>query len=113
MLAEQIDPYTDAPLSVSPLTWSHAEFAGAIRWYIGKARHLRQSTARTDVITLPILTPPYTRRWASVAATLALSRKQVPRRFRRGVPRLRQPACARLDRLPLVTAILTRPRHET
>ncbi|HEV8194939.1 MAG TPA: glycoside hydrolase family 15 protein, partial [Ktedonobacterales bacterium] len=43
VLAEQINPYTDAPLSVSPLTWSHAEFAGAIRWYIGKARHLRQS----------------------------------------------------------------------
>jgi GH15 family glucan-1,4-alpha-glucosidase len=42
ILAEQINPYTDAPLSVSPLTWSHAEYAGAIRWYIGKARHLRQ-----------------------------------------------------------------------
>ena len=26
VLAEQVDPYTDAPLSVSPLTWSHAEF---------------------------------------------------------------------------------------
>jgi len=24
VLAEQIDPQTDAPLSVSPLTWSHA-----------------------------------------------------------------------------------------
>ncbi len=45
VLAEQINPYTGAPLSVSPLTWSHAEFAGAIRWYIGKARHLRQTTA--------------------------------------------------------------------
>jgi len=44
VLAEQINPYTNAPLSVSPLTWSHAEFAGAIRWYIGKARHLSQST---------------------------------------------------------------------
>ena len=43
VLAEQIDPYSNAPLSVSPLTWSHAEFAGAIRWYIGKARHLRDS----------------------------------------------------------------------
>jgi GH15 family glucan-1,4-alpha-glucosidase len=40
VLAEQVNPYTDAPLSVSPLTWSHAEYAGAIRWYIGKYRHL-------------------------------------------------------------------------
>lgn len=40
VLAEQIDPYTDAPLSVSPLTWSHAEYAGAIRWYIGRYRKL-------------------------------------------------------------------------
>jgi GH15 family glucan-1,4-alpha-glucosidase len=43
VLAEQVNPYTDAPLSVSPLTWSHAEYAGAIRWYIGKYRHLTSS----------------------------------------------------------------------
>ena len=36
VLAEQIDPYTDAPLSVSPLTWSHAEFVSAVRWYAGQ-----------------------------------------------------------------------------
>lgn len=40
VLAEQINPYTHEPLSVSPLTWSHAEFAGAIRWYIGRYQHL-------------------------------------------------------------------------
>ncbi len=40
ILAEQIDPYTDAPLSVSPLTWSHAEFVSAVRWYAGKYRRL-------------------------------------------------------------------------
>ena len=40
VLAEQIDPYTDAPLSVSPLTWSHAEFVSAVRWYAGKYRRL-------------------------------------------------------------------------
>lgn len=44
VLAEQVNPYTDAPLSVSPLTWSHAEFAGAIRWYIGKFQRLVAST---------------------------------------------------------------------
>ncbi|HEX6541984.1 MAG TPA: glycoside hydrolase family 15 protein [Ktedonobacterales bacterium] len=40
VLAEQINPYTHEPLSVSPLTWSHAEYAGAIRWYIGRYQHL-------------------------------------------------------------------------
>ncbi len=40
ILAEQVDPYTDAPLSVSPLTWSHAEYVSAVRWYAGKFRHL-------------------------------------------------------------------------
>ncbi len=40
VLAEQVDPYSDAPLSVSPLTWSHAEYVSAIRWYAGKHRRL-------------------------------------------------------------------------
>jgi len=40
VLAEQMNPYTDAPLSVSPLTWSHAEYVSAIRWYAGRYRHL-------------------------------------------------------------------------
>jgi GH15 family glucan-1,4-alpha-glucosidase len=40
VLAEQINPYTDAPLSVSPLTWSHAEYVSAVRWYAGRYRHL-------------------------------------------------------------------------
>jgi GH15 family glucan-1,4-alpha-glucosidase len=38
VLAEQINPYTDEPLSVSPLTWSHAEYVSAVRWYAGKHR---------------------------------------------------------------------------
>ena len=33
VLAEQVHPYTGAPLSVSPLTWSHAAYAGAVRLY--------------------------------------------------------------------------------
>lgn len=36
VLAEQIDPLTGAPLSVSPLTWSHAEYVATVRWYVGK-----------------------------------------------------------------------------
>jgi GH15 family glucan-1,4-alpha-glucosidase len=48
VLAEQINPYTHEPLSVSPLTWSHAEYAGAIRWYIGRYQHLTRLAAQAD-----------------------------------------------------------------
>jgi GH15 family glucan-1,4-alpha-glucosidase len=33
-LAEQVHPYSGAPLSVSPLTWSHAAFVEAVTQYI-------------------------------------------------------------------------------
>lgn len=36
VLAEQVHPYTHAPLSVSPLTWSHATFVAAVREYLDK-----------------------------------------------------------------------------
>jgi GH15 family glucan-1,4-alpha-glucosidase len=38
-MAEQLHPYTGEPLSVSPLTWSHAEYVRAVREYID--RHSR------------------------------------------------------------------------
>ena len=47
VLAEQVDPYSDAPLSVSPLTWSHAEYVSAIRWYAGKHRRLTENSPTT------------------------------------------------------------------
>ena len=31
VMAEQLHPYTGAPLSVSPLTWSHAAYVRAVR----------------------------------------------------------------------------------
>jgi GH15 family glucan-1,4-alpha-glucosidase len=40
VLAEQVDPFTDAPLSASPLTWSHAEYIATVRWYAGKHQRL-------------------------------------------------------------------------
>jgi GH15 family glucan-1,4-alpha-glucosidase len=40
VLAEQVDPYDNAPLSVSPLTWSHAEFVITVREYLGKLHEL-------------------------------------------------------------------------
>jgi GH15 family glucan-1,4-alpha-glucosidase len=33
VLAEQVDTYTNAPLSVSPLTWSHAAYVATIQSY--------------------------------------------------------------------------------
>lgn len=36
VMAEQIHPFTGEPLSVSPLTWSHAEYVLTVRWYLGK-----------------------------------------------------------------------------
>jgi glucoamylase len=39
-LAEQVHPYTNDPLSVSPLTWSHATFVTCVLEYLDKRRAL-------------------------------------------------------------------------
>jgi GH15 family glucan-1,4-alpha-glucosidase len=36
VLAEQVHPYSNAPLSVSPLTWSHATVVMAVQEYLEK-----------------------------------------------------------------------------
>src|SRR5262249_37218963 len=38
VLSEQVNPFTDAPLSVSPLTWSHAQLVTAVMGYLEKIR---------------------------------------------------------------------------
>jgi glucoamylase len=40
VLAEQVHPYTDAPLSVSPLTWSHAALVTTVLEYLDKLSEL-------------------------------------------------------------------------
>lgn len=45
-LAEQFHPETGQPLSVSPLTWSHAEFIAAVELYVRKEQQLA-ATAQT------------------------------------------------------------------
>ena len=40
VLAEQIDPATGEPVSVSPLTWSHSTFVAAVHSYIEKMKRL-------------------------------------------------------------------------
>ncbi len=39
-LAEQVHPYTGAPLSVSPLTWSHAEYLRTVQDYCARVQEL-------------------------------------------------------------------------
>jgi GH15 family glucan-1,4-alpha-glucosidase len=40
VLAEQVHPYTNEPLSVSPLTWSHATLVWCVLDYLEKRRQL-------------------------------------------------------------------------
>jgi GH15 family glucan-1,4-alpha-glucosidase len=55
VLGEQVDPFTDAPLSVSPLTWSHATVVLVVMEYLEKIESLRlcescgNSTYRYDI----------------------------------------------------------------
>ncbi|HLG76008.1 MAG TPA: glycoside hydrolase family 15 protein, partial [Ktedonobacteraceae bacterium] len=43
VMAEQVDPFTSKPLSVSPLTWSHAEYVLTVRWYLGKYHRFKDA----------------------------------------------------------------------
>ena len=46
-LAEQVDPYTNQPLSVSPLTWSHAAVVQAVNQYLAKREALERQPVAT------------------------------------------------------------------
>jgi len=52
VLAEQVDPYTDAPLSVSPLTWSHAEVLITVHDYVEKYKELVGQTLKPAEATV-------------------------------------------------------------
>ena len=49
VLAEQVHPYSNEPLSVSPLTWSHATFVQTVLDYLEK----RTSLDRCDACDHP------------------------------------------------------------
>ncbi|MDQ3490888.1 MAG: glycoside hydrolase family 15 protein, partial [Acidobacteriota bacterium] len=40
VLAEQLNPMTGEPVSVSPLTWSHSTFVATVMNYLQKLRQL-------------------------------------------------------------------------
>jgi GH15 family glucan-1,4-alpha-glucosidase len=42
VLAEQVHPYTNAPMSVSPLTWSHATVVDVIQSYLEKREQVER-----------------------------------------------------------------------
>ncbi len=42
VMAEQVHPYTNKPLSVSPLTWSHATLVLTVREYLAQQRAIRE-----------------------------------------------------------------------
>jgi GH15 family glucan-1,4-alpha-glucosidase len=46
VMAEQVNPFTSEPLSVSPLTWSHAELVATVRWYIGKYHRFQEQNTK-------------------------------------------------------------------
>jgi len=54
VLAEQVSPLTGDPLSVSPLTWSHAGFVAAIQRYARRSvalkQHLREQVKRAGEV---------------------------------------------------------------
>jgi oligosaccharide amylase len=49
LLSEQLDPNTGAPLSVSPLTWSHAELIVTVDEFCRKSERVRRSAISTVV----------------------------------------------------------------
>ena len=47
LLSEQLDPNTGAPLSVSPLIWSHAELIATVDEFCRKSERVRRSSLGT------------------------------------------------------------------
>jgi len=46
VLAEQVNPYTNEPISVSPLTWSHAAYVWVVLQYVEKFDSLKTESAK-------------------------------------------------------------------
>ena len=42
VLAEQVNPYSNAPMSVSPLTWSHATVVEVVQAYLEKREQVER-----------------------------------------------------------------------
>lgn len=51
VLAEQLHPYTGAPISVSPLTWSHATVVMTVREYLAKLERLYENVTKNALLS--------------------------------------------------------------
>lgn len=49
VLAEQVHPYTNAPMSVSPLTWSHATYVATVQGYLEKLEAFAERDTPSEV----------------------------------------------------------------
>jgi GH15 family glucan-1,4-alpha-glucosidase len=54
VLAEQIHPKTGAPISVSPLTWSHAGFVGTVHRYLDCLRRMQVRPSRPRLASVSV-----------------------------------------------------------
>jgi len=57
MLPEQIHPFTGAPLSVAPFTWSHAQVVSVVRGYLETLRVLRHAGTEEKTAEKPVDKP--------------------------------------------------------
>ena len=55
VLAEQVNPFTGEPVSVSPLTWSHAGFIIAVQRYLKKFLELESCPSCGQPLSLKML----------------------------------------------------------
>ena len=53
VLAEQLHPYTGAPLSVSPLTWSHAQVVTTVQRYLDRREALCEASGLPYRVQVP------------------------------------------------------------
>ncbi|UCD57292.1 MAG: glycoside hydrolase family 15 protein, partial [Candidatus Hydrogenedentota bacterium] len=63
VLAEQVHPYTGEPLSVSPLTWSHATFALVVLEYLKKLEELAVPRPGRKAVSCKHNRPQSLHRW--------------------------------------------------
>jgi oligosaccharide amylase len=57
VLAEQVHPYTGAPLSVSPLTWSHSTLVGTVMRYLERRSDLARAAPGVPARDPPVPDP--------------------------------------------------------
>ncbi len=56
VLAEQINPFSGAPISVSPLTWSHATFVATVCQLRDKHREIKSNSHGNEKVSWKLLT---------------------------------------------------------